>query len=81
MHWSDQIGTDHAKYFKTISEKYAVLRKMAGDVVDPSDTNKINLVGSFVPPELFRGEKAHDFMAIEATESSSMPEISETDKE
>ena len=45
VHWSDQIGMDHAKYFKTISDKYAILRKMAGDVVDPSDTNKINLVG------------------------------------
>ena len=47
---------------------------MAGDVVDPSDTNKINLVGSFVPPELFKGDKSHDFMAIEHTDSSSMPE-------
>lgn len=49
--------------------------------MDPSDTNKINLVGSFVPPELFKGEKAHDFMAIEVTESSSMPEATETDRE
>ena len=61
---------EYAPYFKTITEKYAVLRKMGGDVVDPNDTNQINLVGSFIPPELFKGEKAHDFTAIEPTESS-----------